>query len=116
MAPEQVIQRLFDFCAALFRSIVVTRRAYRLLDDYGWTEEKDRFIIWGDGFDISEGELDNSFSTKNVQHLRRSVEILLSSLAGSLLRRVLYSILTLHRVMLIRTDVQYWMKTKENLN
>ncbi|KAF8539053.1 hypothetical protein BDD12DRAFT_883505 [Trichophaea hybrida] len=48
--------------------------------------KKDRLIIWGAGFDISKGELDEVLSTNNAQHLRRLVEILLSSLSGSLLR------------------------------
>ncbi|KAF8241601.1 hypothetical protein K440DRAFT_678323 [Wilcoxina mikolae CBS 423.85] len=86
MTSERVIQKLFDFSVSLFRSVVASRRASRLPDDDGWTEEKDRLIIWGDGFNISEGELDEVLSTKNAQHLRRSVEILLSSLSGSLLK------------------------------
>ncbi len=94
MAQKSIVQDLFEFCLSTFSSVVTLAKSTATEDDdkddlwaeTSWKEEKDRLVLWGDGFDIERGELDRILSTKESEHLRKSVVMLLGTMAGSLAR------------------------------
>lgn len=51
-------------------------------------EERGRLALWGDGFEVYEGELDQMLEGSG--HLKESTVVLLASIAGTLVKRILY--------------------------
>lgn len=49
-------------------------------------EEMGRLALWGDGFDVFEGELDQILESSN--HLKESTVVLLASIANTLVKRI----------------------------
>jgi hypothetical protein len=80
---NHLIAALFCLCLKAFHNVLShTSPATVEAELYAeWKEERGRFILWGEGFSVENGELDTRLVDSREYELRRSVVVILSTMA-----------------------------------
>ncbi|KAF8242806.1 hypothetical protein K440DRAFT_670612 [Wilcoxina mikolae CBS 423.85] len=82
-----LIERLHDFCLEAFESALSEAAASSLISEglrQEWKQERGRFVLWGDGANVKDGELDHRLRDAKEHELYESVVIVLAKLAYTL--------------------------------